>query len=308
MEKNRQEYYLQEILFGTEDKAESKRINALVKKGYAKKIAPRVYTTNLEDSPEVIIKRNWFKILAKHYEDALFSHRSAIECKPTPEGHIYLTYSYSRKVVLPGLIIHLQEGPERIDGDNSFYDGLFRSQEARAYLENLQQTRKQGQESKTLAQEQIEAKLEAIIRVRGNDGLNALRDRARIIAPQLGLENEFEKLNRIVSALLATHPSKTLSSSVAKARALGEPFDPARIRLFESLYNDLTDGEFPSYPERNKTLKAYQNFAFYEGYFSNYIEGTILTIEDAKQVIARRHLQTYQFITLAKLIYATTEH
>lgn len=285
MEKNRH-YHLQEVLFGTDNKTESRRISALVKKGVAKKIAPRLYTTNLEDTPEGVIKRNWYKIIAAQYKGAILSHRSAIECRPTSKNHIYLTYTYSRKIILPGLTIHFQKGHGPIEGDNSFYDELFRSQEARAFLENFEQTRKQGEESKTLTRDQVEEKLEAIIRVRGIGGLNILRDQAHKIAPELGMEKEFDQLNKVISALLTTQPSKSLSSPIAKARALGEPFDPSRINIFEKLYGDLVERTFPDFTDKNKTLKAYQNFAFFEGYFSNYIEGTVLTIEDAKQVIA----------------------
>src|ERR1700733_5958666 len=133
MEKNRT-IHLQEILFGSGDKAESKKIAAWVKKGIAKKIAPRIYTTNLEDTPQSVIKRNWFRILATQYPKSLLSHRSALECKPTPGGHIYLTYSYTKKVSLPGLIIHFQQGHGPIEGDTPFFGDLYMSQQARALL------------------------------------------------------------------------------------------------------------------------------------------------------------------------------
>jgi hypothetical protein len=42
------------------------------------------------------------------------------------------------------------------------------------------------------------------------------------------VEKEFIKLNNVISALLTIHPAKSLSSPVARARALGEPFDPAK--------------------------------------------------------------------------------
>ena len=42
---------------------------------------------------------------------------------------------------------------------------------------------------------------------------------------------------------------------------------------------------FPSFPENNLTVEAYRNFAFFESYFSNYIEGTEFTVEDARLII-----------------------
>jgi len=276
----------QELLFGSSDKAQSYKISSLEKKGLIKRIAPKIYTSNLADTPHLIIRRNWYRILANQYPNALISYRTALEYKPTADGHIYVTYSYNRNLVLPGLTIHFIKGPQLIDGDNRWFEKLYVSQEARAFLENLQVSRKK-EESKSLQVDEIEKRLDSIIRIRGEAALHALRDKAREIAPILGLEIEFAKLNKLISALLTTHTSgaKILSSSVAKARILGEPFDPGRILLFEKLYNALTDATFPVYEDKNSSPAAYKNFAFFEGYFSNYIEGTIFEISEAKEII-----------------------
>jgi hypothetical protein len=276
---------LQEVLFGSSDKAESAKISSLEKQGLIKKIAPRIYTSNMEEEPAVIIKRNWFRILASQYPEAILSHRTALEFRPTPGGHVYLTYSYTNNVKLPGMTIHFLKGSGPIEGDKPFFEKLYVSQEARAYLENLQSSRGTGEESKTLSQPDIEEKLDTIVRVKGEDALNALRDRARNIAESLGMEKEFTKLNQLISALLATGFSKKLQSPVAKARVLGDPFDPGRIDLFENLYQVLAGGIFPDLADMNKTKKAYQNFAFFESYFSNYIEGTEFLVSEAKEII-----------------------
>ena len=49
---------LPEILFASADKAESKRISRLVHTKRIRKIAPRVYTSNLQDEPAVVVARN----------------------------------------------------------------------------------------------------------------------------------------------------------------------------------------------------------------------------------------------------------
>jgi hypothetical protein len=276
---------VQEVIFASSAKAESRRIITLLKKGQIRKIAPRIYTSNFSDEPAAIIKRNWFHILSGLYPEALLSHRSALEFVPTPNSHVFLTYTYTEKVQLPGLTIHFLEGPPKIDGDNAFFGSLHASQEARAFLENLQETRRKAAEPKTLTISQIEERLEAIIRARGENGLNALRDKAKKISSSLEMEKEFKKLNQLISDLLATGKSKNLASPAAIARSLGEPLDPSRINLFESLYTELAGKIFPEYPDKNTTVKSYKTFAFFEGYFSNFIEGTEFTVEEAKEII-----------------------
>jgi hypothetical protein len=276
---------IQEILFAASDKTASRRITTLLKEGAIRKIAPRIYSSNLTEDPALIIKRNWYRVLANLYPEALLTHRTALESKPTKDGHVYLTYIYTRNVELPGLTIHFLKGPSRIEGDHPFFESLYISQEARAFLENLQPTRGAGEEAKTLPQPQLEERLDAIVRARGEQGLNAIRDRARAIAPELGMDKEFKKLNDLISDLLATGRSKNLQSPAAIARALGEPLDPDRIRLFESLYDELAGKVFPEYKDNNTTDRAYKTFGFFESYFSNYIEGTEFTVSEAKEII-----------------------
>ncbi|MGD9494618.1 MAG: hypothetical protein AB7V36_14845, partial [Bacteroidales bacterium] len=152
--------------------------------------------------------------------------------------------TYTKKIKLPGITLRFMEGPAPMDGDNRLSGELYASQTERALLENLQISRQVGPESKTLTLPEIEEKLKTVIRVKNETGLNELRDRARVVAEKLDMKREFEKLNQLISALLTTHPSKILSSPVALARAFGNPYDPARLTIFEKLFIELNQKEF----------------------------------------------------------------
>ena len=277
--------HLNEIIFGSSDSKVSKQISKLFKAGSIRKIAPRVYTSNLVDPNDEIVRRNLFLILGTLYPGAVLSHRSAFEFKPTKAGHIFLTYSYTKKVSLPGITIRFLEGPKPIEGDNVISGKLYASQKARAFLENLQLSRSKGPTSKCLTSSELEEKLEQIIRVNGESEINKVRDQAKIIAEDFNMRREFERLNKIISALLNTHTSKILSSPLAIARAFGYPFDPGRMELFEELFRQLQMKEFVFRTEKNTSLKSFRNSAFFESYFSNYIEGTVFEIDEAKEII-----------------------
>ena len=284
MEKNRP-IHLQEVIFSSQDSRISKQITKLLSAGVIRKIAPRVYSSNLEEPIESIIRRNLFQILGTLYPGTMLSHRSAFEFQPTKTGKIFLTTSYTKKIKLPGITLQFLKGHSPIEGDNKFSGELYASQKARAFLENLQASKKLGSESKCLSLPEIEERLEQIIRVNGEEEINKLRDQARILSEQLEMQQEFEKLNRLISALLTTKTSKILSSPLAKARAFGKPYDPARLELFETLFRELKQTEFPYREEKNTTSTSFRNFAFFESYFSNYIEGTVFEIDEAKQII-----------------------
>jgi len=277
--------HLQEVIFSSRDSKQGRVISKLLGKKLIRKIAPRIYSGNLTDEPIVIIRRNLFNILGKLYPNAMLSHRSALEFQPTATGNIFLTFTYTKKKILPGVTIRFLEGPGPIDGDIPFVGGLYYSQVERALLENLQSSRRPGPDSKTLTLPEIENRLERILSNKGEKGLNEVRDRAQFISEQLGLHSEFEKLNKLIGALLNTRPINILSSPLAIARSLGATYDSNRLELFERLFVQLKQEDFPSRQERNKEIQAFRNFAFFEAYFSNYIEGIKFEIEEARKII-----------------------
>jgi Fic family protein len=310
---NNSPIHLQELVFGSSDPAVSRQISRLEKQGKIKKISPRIYSGKLQDEPADIIRRNLFFILGHQYPGAMLSHRSALEFKPTGAGHIFLTYSYTKNIQLPGVTLHFLNGPGPLEGDNKFTGELYVSGQARAFLENLQTSRKKGEASKTLSVYAIEEKLEQIIQVHGESKLNQLRDQAKQLAGMLHMDSEFKRLNKIISALMATHPYRIQSSPLAQARAFGFPYDSHRLRLFEQLFVGLRQREFSVRLDKNSTRASFRNFAFFEAYFSNYIEGTRFEVEEAKDIIntqiplASRNEDSHDVLGTFQLVSDKTE-
>lgn len=281
-----EESNLPEIIFASSDSQLSRQIGDFVKRGIIRKLVPRVYTADLLDSPEQILERNLFLILGRLYPDAVLSHRSALELKPTAKGNLYLTYSYTRNIDLLHLRLRLLQGPGPGEYDNRLQGELYLSSLERACLENMQPSRKGVDgERRTVAREVIEKRLIDVLRIDGEKGLNAFRDKAGQIAIALGMEKELEKLNQTISALLATRSSKVLKSPLAIATALGEPYDSFRVKLFWDLFADLKQRRFPRREEMFPTGQAFAHFAFFEAYFSNYIEGTEFDVDEAKDIV-----------------------
>jgi hypothetical protein len=276
---------LNEVLAGSSDKQVNRQISTWVKKGHIRKIAPRLYSPNFSDPPGEIIRRNLFEVLSLLYPGAMISHRSVFEFEPTGVGHLFLTHSYTKKVDLPGVTLRFLEGPGPVDGDRFFSGQLRVSQEARAFLENLQAARGAGPEAKILPFPLIKEKLETIIRANGEEALNKLRDRAGELAELLGMELEFKHLDALIGALLATKDAGVLTTPRGEARVRGVPYDPDRVLLFQDLFRELGAMHLPLREDPNRSRKAFRNFAFFESYFSNYIEGIEFELDVARQII-----------------------
>ena len=274
-----------EILFGSSDPNISRLLSQKEKIGELKKLAPRIYTTNLHDSPENIVRRNLIDILNYRYPEAIISHRSAKEMRPTSTGDFFLTYSTSRRVTdLPGIKLNFIKGPKAIDSDIPFM-GMHISGEYRYMLENMQISRKSGDESRVLPIGIVENKLEQILLTGGEVRLNQYRDEMRKVSEELGMQKEFIKINYLISALLSTHETSVLSTDSAKALAAGNPYDPKRVELFEILFDAIKDRYFIIRNNRNVDEESFRLFSFFESYFSNYIEGTEFEIVEAKAIV-----------------------
>ncbi len=304
---------LPEIIFGSSDPNQSKKMGRLLEKNHIRKLIPRVYTSNLLDSDEIIIKRNLWILLGHLYPRAVLSHRSALEGSVTNDGHLFLTYKYKKIVNMPGVTIHLIAGPDATSNDLEFIAGLYISSQARAYMENLQESRKTNSISKTLERPAIEERLDQICRIKGEDFLNELRDDARVQSKTLGMEKAFKKLSLIISAILSTHSDKHLQSSLAKSRAQGWPYDPKRIELFTTLFSSLKTRTLHTIQDHYQSEQEKLHFAFFEAYFSNYIEGTVFELEEARAIIfdqkvpQERPTDAHDILSTFKIISNTME-
>jgi hypothetical protein len=267
----------------------SKLVAAGLREGAVRKVGGRLYTTNTTDELETVVRRNLWPIVGLLFPDAVVSHRTALEGRPTPGGTVFLSGPYERQVALPGHRIRQVKGPGPLEGDNRFVQTLWLASPARAYLECLRTRRIRGAESPALSRAEIEERLERLIRHGGEGEANVLRDRARALAEALGAKDAFAQLDAMVGALMGTR-SATLSTPVARARAAGEPYDSARLELFQELYSALL--EWPVRPRHDAVVEgtAFEHLAFADAYFSNFIEGTEFEVEEAIGIVFEQRI------------------
>jgi hypothetical protein len=96
----------------------------------------------LRDSDEHIIKRHFFDILKWRFPEAVISHRSALELRPTESGNFFLTSSYTKKITdFKGIILNVMKGKPAMESDLNLGD-IYASSEWRWMLENMQISKK----------------------------------------------------------------------------------------------------------------------------------------------------------------------
>jgi hypothetical protein len=254
------------------------------KRGEIRRLARGLYTRNLDESPERLVRRRWYDIAALYFPAAVVVDRSAVVGGPTDDGSLFLDVGprpiNPRPLALAGLVLRPRNGPGPVAGDMPFVQ-LFMASPARILLDNLRPSRARLGMSRTLRRDELEAYLDRIARVRGERALNELRDGAQTIAPLLGAEQQLIQLDDLIGALLGTRDA-ALRTAAAQARAAGLAYDTERLHLFETLRAELARQHFPERPAQPDPERL---FAFFEAYFSNWIEGTEFDVEEAEGII-----------------------
>jgi len=269
------------------DKEISAQVSQAVADGKLKKLGSRLYTKNMQDEPEMIVRRHWFRLLKEYYPDALIADRTALENSPAKDGSVFIVSSKKRKTELPGLIFNPRKGHGPLESDLPFINDLWISSEPRALLENMRPSRaRKGSVSRTLSQEEMEEKLDKLFRQKGADHMNRIRDKAREIAKELDMMEEFQKLDDLIGTLQGTRTAE-LKSDVAKARKGDEPYDPDRAQLFLQLFEDLKATAPGSRSAENMSQQERISLSFFEAYFSNFIEGTEFEVGEAADIVFR---------------------
>lgn len=306
---------LPELIFA--NAATSKTYQRQVQARRMRRIARGIYTPNLQDALEIIVQRNLFELIDDRFPGCVVSHRSAFEIGAPLKPHIYVTgpFKKERNLAYPGVVVHVLPGAGPIEGDTPF-KRFYIAGQARNFLENLLPPRGPQQRRKTVPAADLERRLAEIVTSRGENTLNAIRDQAKRIAPGLGLEREAARLDSIVGALMGTHPGQAVSDQASIQLAQRKPYDMNRLRLFEALalaLKDVHTPDFRPYPDIRGNVDVLHTFAFFEGYFSNFIEGTEFEVDEAKRVvfenlqIAHRTDDTHDILNTYLLVADTYE-
>jgi hypothetical protein len=237
----------------------------------------------------VVTRRNWQRIAGHYFPGSVVVDRSAIEAKPAPDGTLFLDagpeWAGKRPVRLPGLVLRPRQGKGPIHGDMPYMD-IFISSRPRALLDNLRHRRGQRGLNWTLTTAEVEHELIRLAELRGEAALNEIRDQARKLAPELGRERELAQLEELIGAVLGTRDT-ALETRAGQARRAGLAFDRHRIELFEALQGELLRDLPTPRPEAAGTLPT---IAFFEAYFSNYIEGTEFGVDEAEEIVFEREI------------------
>jgi hypothetical protein len=79
---------LPEIFLSTPQLAS--RVSRDLKEGRIRKLAPTVYTTNVTEAPESLVRRQLWQVASLVFSGAVITDRTAFEAGPSKDGSVFL--------------------------------------------------------------------------------------------------------------------------------------------------------------------------------------------------------------------------
>lgn len=269
-----------ELVFATD--APRSTISDRVRRGALRRIHRGVYTTDLATPMERIVRDNWAAIVGRLVPGATITDRAVVTGGPH-DGVLYLARAARPLTVnLPGLLVVARTGAAPLDGDLKLPGGLHLASRGRALAENAQPSRAVGRRPRrTLTADELDTWIDRIVATDGRERLAEHRNKAAAVADAVGTRPaDIERLNDTVGTILGSRKAGT-TSLVLEARLKGAPIDQSRLSVFTTLATALR----ASAPQNRPGNQPPFDLAFFEAYFSNYIEGTEFEVDEARKII-----------------------
>ncbi len=272
------------------------------------RLARGIYSTEVTADPINVVRRSWREIVGRRFPGAVVTDRSAVWAQPH-DGYLFITSTRNGTLDLPGFTVVSRKGPGPLDRDIAMGAGVHLASRPRALLDNTRPTRKRGKRPPaTLSRAELADWIDHLCAIDGADRVGEYRDSAEGLADALDAsDRRVEVLNELVGAALGTRDS-TSASAAMKARSAGVPFDQSRMTRFELLANHLRD-VVTTHPALGVDAPRRATLPFWEAYFSNFIEGTEFTPDEAERIVfggevpanrpedAHDVLRTYQLVS-----------
>jgi hypothetical protein len=276
------------VFFG--DAASDATLSRATKDGRIRRLARGLYSADLRPGAAELIARNRWAIVAKLVPDALIADRSATEGGMPTRG-VLTVVSTQRKenLVLPGLVIAPRPGPGPLSDDLDWAAGLHITADARTLVDNLAVSRGRGGNlARTLSRAELEDWVVRTSQRRPEGWLLALRARAVEVCDELGFPERRSRVEDIVGVAAGTREPRAGAARLLAARAAGHEYDPDRVARFDDLASFLTvipaDLDVPvGLPALSDEPET--SLPFFEAYFSNFIEGTEFSVDEAEAIV-----------------------
>jgi hypothetical protein len=245
------------------------------------RLSAGVWTADTGSPAEVVVASNIWRIVSHHCPDAVVVDRTAARAGRIDGGVVTVaTDTRATPLTLPGVTV-LVRPLRRHPSDTPWAANLTGSAPARTLVDNLAVTRgSRGRPGRTLTRAELQDWLAERRLAWGDERLERLQVDAQGVAADFGAEVAAE-IDVLFDEVSGRVPLREGSGAFARAAVRGTAWDQRRVDLFERAAAHLGDSELLEFaaPFDDGELP------FFEAYFSNFIEGTEFTVDDAREIV-----------------------
>lgn len=260
-------------------------LSRLQRSGQALRLAPGIYVTGASFPAAVVAKHHLLAIVAHVWPGALVCDRSALAAGPD-EGWLYLCHPQPARASdlrLPGVSVTCRIGPGPLPGDMAWPHGLHMSGSARGLVENLAAGGRPARDRppRAAGEAAVGDAIDALARSGRTGKVAGTLAQLEVIADRLPA-SAVGRVRELLVAALGTVGQGPIASKRLAARVAGEPYDAARLELFADLRDEIERLAPSLRPAAQGATLTW--LPFFEAYFSNYIEGTRFSVEEAREI------------------------
>ena len=251
-----------------------------VAQGKLIRLARGLYSDETARTAEEIVRASWLELLGLTFPGAVISDRSGFVGRPA-DGALYIRHPRTRNLTLPGLTFYAGAGLPAQPSDTPLSHGVYLASEARALIDNTMPSRARGTaKPRTLTRDELQTQVVHLTVTRTAVQRQRLLAEVDEYAVRAGNPTAAEDIRVFFRSAAGDLPTVDSGSPRMRAAQAGRPFDVRRVEQFDKLIEWLL-----RHTPRVRFQKAGQTFLpFFESYFSNYIEGTEFTIEEAAKI------------------------
>jgi hypothetical protein len=259
-----------------------------VREGTLVRLGRGIYSDEVRKTPERIVQENWQELLGLTMPGAVVTDRSAFAMRPV-DGFLFVAADRARVLEFPGLTIVARAGEPAQPDDTPAGHGIFFASEQRGLIENLTASRAAGgRPPRTLTRPEFHDQVVHIASNRSQEQQRRILASVREYGNAHNRQDDADSIDIFFEAARGDRPTVKSDSRSMQAARVGRPYDAHRVRRFRALAADFTELQ----PKVRLMGTATQDhyLPFFDAYFSNFIEGTEFSVEDAADIALNGHI------------------
>jgi hypothetical protein len=258
------------------------RLSRLAKAGRALRLTAGLYAVGATLAPEQVAHHHRFDIIAQVWPGGVLCGLTALSQGAPRDGQMFVAHPSPPRTTplrLPGLTVTAVVGPAALPADVALPVGVFLAGGARALVENVDtQGRRPRHRAGTAA---VEDRIDEMARQGGAGAIQKVLTELDVIAGKFD-PRAVDLVRERLAAVLGTSTGGIRSPRLA-ARLSEDPYDEHRLDLLAAILRTL-ERTAPAPRAEGGPASRWEWQAFFEAYFSNFIEGTEFGVAEARRI------------------------